>query len=72
MVDVLNHVPDMRYPKDRDLRRVIPRVRDQFVHTQVNATNAYVENHSPKGLQLVSLQPGDEVMLSELLAHDRA
>ena len=72
MVGDLNRARDMQSPANQDLRQVILRVRDQSVRIQVSAKGECVESHSPKGLQLESLRQGDEVQLSELLAHDRA
>jgi hypothetical protein len=42
------------------------------VRTQVSVTNVFVENHFPKEQLLEFLLQDGEVMLSELLVHDRA
>jgi hypothetical protein len=55
-----------------DLRQVIRQARGQSVHTPLNAINVCVENHSPKELQLESLQQVCEVLLNESRARDHA
>ena len=72
MVGDLNRVPNMRYLINQGRRRVIHRVRDQFVRTQVSVTDVCVGNHFPKEQLLESLQPSDEVKRSELLVRDLA
>ena len=72
MVGDLNRVPNMRYLINQGRRRVIHRVRDQFVRTQVSETDVCVENHFPKEQLLESLQPSDEGKRSELLVRDLA
>ena len=72
MVGDLNRVPNMRYLINQGRRRVIHRVRDQFVRTQVSETDVCAGNHFPKEQLLESLQPSDEVKRSELLVRDLA
>jgi hypothetical protein len=62
----------MQSQANPDLRQVIHQVRGQSVRTPLNAINVCAENHSPKELQLESLQQVCEVLLNESLARDHA
>jgi hypothetical protein len=72
MEDDLGHEKDMQSPIDLDLHLEFHQARDQSEHTPMNVKVWCAGNHFPKELQPAFLQQDDEVLLNELLVHDRA
>jgi hypothetical protein len=72
MVDGLSREKDMQSQVNPDQRQVIHQVRGRSARTPLNAINVCAENHSPKELQLESLQQVCEVLLNESRGRDLA